>query len=255
MRSACLLALMLLVCAGAARADFTYPDLPETGASLDAFVPSGWKVLGQAKGDLDKDGVDDIAAVIERQEGVEHVPGCDKWRTESARSPRSLILLIGEEGGGYALSARDNHIVLRSDEGGVFGDPFYEIGIERGAVVLNHYGGSAWRWAHVHRFRYQDGGWYLIGYTDTSHHTLSQFERVYDFNVTTGKIKVTSKGEDGRTGCYRCFVGDACPKTADCPENETRAPGTEFWKDLGKSQRIPLARAACIDIVPTIPYQ
>lgn len=254
MRSALLMAFVLWLCGGTVRADFVYPELPETGASLETFVPAGWKVLGQASGDLNKDGVEDVAAVIETVDDVDHVPGCDKWRTESSRPARTLILLFGEAGGGFVLSAKDNHIVLRSDEGGVFGDPFYGIDIQRGAVVLNHYGGSAWRWAQVYRFRYQDGGWYLIGFTDTSHHTLSQFERVYDFNLMTGKIKVTAKGEDGKAGCYRCFAGEACPRVSDCPENEARAPKAEFWKTLGNAPLIPLHRAACTSVVPLVPY-
>jgi hypothetical protein len=249
-----LMALLLLCIGGAAQAGFVYPELPQSGAGLREFVPAGWRVLAEARGDLSKDGTDDIAAVIETVEPVEHVPGCDTWRDQSSREARMFVVLLAD-GGGFRLEAENRTIVLRADEGGVFGDPFLSLEILRGTVVLRHYGGSAWRWASTYRFRRQDGGWFLIGYTDDAHHTLSRYERQYDFNPLTGKVKITTTGSEGETGCYRCFKGERCPAQAGCETDEAQARQKETWKSLGKRPLIAMREAACVQILPFAPYE
>lgn len=141
-----------------ASAGFDYPDLPSAGAAAGDFVPEGWKLMVEAKGDLDKDGRDDVAAIIERTEAVKHGRNCGKKGYDSHAAPRVLLIaLAGDDG--YRLAGSDNGVVLRSDEGGVWGDPFQSLEIVRGTVVLSHYAGSAWRWGLVQRFRFQNGGW------------------------------------------------------------------------------------------------
>ena len=94
------------------------------------------------------------------------------------RCPEVLLIALAGDGG-YRLAQSDNGVVLRSDEGGVWGDPFQSLEIARGTVVLSHYAGSAWRWGIVQRFRFQNGDWYLIGQTDSSHHTgFARVDRV-----------------------------------------------------------------------------
>ncbi len=248
-------ALMAVCLAFPARAEFAYPQLPLTGVALQDWVPAGWTVLASAEGDLTKDGVTDIAAIVERADAVDHVPGCDKWRDRSSAAPRTLIVLEGDGSGGLLLSAENRTIVLRADEGGVMGDPFSSLEIQRGTVVLVHYGGSAWRWGHTYRFRQQDGGWFLIGYTEDSHHTLSQYQRQYDFNPLTGKVKISTTGPDGETGCYRCFKGEPCPAARGCEKDEARARKSPTWKALGKRPLIAMADTACIQILPLVPYE
>ena len=237
------------------KADFAFPQLPLTGGALQEWVPAGWRILAQAQGDLTKDGVEDVAAVIERAEPAEHVPGCDKWRDRSSAAPRTLIVLTADGSGGFRLAAENRTIVLRADEGGVMGDPFSSLEILRGTVVLQHYGGSAWRWGQTYRFRQQDGGWFLIGYTDDSHHTVSRYQRQYDFNPLTGKVKISTTGPDGEVGCYRCFKGERCAASPGCEKDEMRAPKREFWKTLGRKPLIAMADAACVQILPLVPYQ
>lgn len=248
-------ALLLFCLALPGKADFTYPQLPQAGSSLQDWVPAGWSILAQAEGDLTKDGVADIAAVIERAEPADHVPGCDRWRNQSGAAPRMLIVLTANGSGGFQLSAENRTIVLRADEGGIMGDPFASLEILRGTVVLQHYGGSAWRWGHTYRFRQQDRGWFLIGYTEDSHHTVSRYVRQYDFNPLTGKVKISTTGPDGEVGCYRCFKGERCAASPGCEKDEARAPKREFWKNLGKRPLIAMNNTACVPIIPTVPYQ
>ncbi|MGI9412176.1 MAG: hypothetical protein ACR2PM_00805 [Hyphomicrobiales bacterium] len=247
-------ALLLALTVQSGAATFTYPALPSTGASLSDLVPDGWSVKSQAEGDLNKDGRNDMAAVIERGEPAEHARGCGREDYPSSAAPRILLIAVAGDGG-YRLAASDASIVLRADEGGIWGDPFQSLEIVRGTVVLSHYAGSAWRWGIVQRFRFQNGDWYLIGHTDSSHHTVSRQAVEYDYNLSTGKVMITATDADGRPGCMRCLKGEPCPRSKGCPKAETRAGKKVTWKKLPRDGLFTLNKAACAELLPFVPYE
>jgi hypothetical protein len=94
--------------------------------------------------------------------------------------------------GGYKLSVQSNDIIRRADEGGIYGDPLDDLYIERGSLVINFYGGSAWRWDYRLRFRFQENGWFLIGMIDLSYNNLDGKSTEYDYNLLTGKMSKTT---------------------------------------------------------------
>jgi hypothetical protein len=204
-------------------ADFKYPQLPKTGSELSDWILPGWKATHEQKGDLNKDGRADIALILERNEPVKHVRRCSKDPDTSDAAPRILLILLARKEGGYSLSASEANLVLRSDEGGIFGDPLDGLLIERGSLVLHHYGGSAWRWFQTYRFRSQDGGWYLIGFTDGWNHNVSRLSTTYDYNALTGKVEITATDEKGRPGCYQCMPGEKCPAMGRCEKGKRQA--------------------------------
>ncbi len=132
---------------------------PTTPPAKDpaSLIPAGWHLLDNhqhvmAEGDLNKDGIPDVAMVIERAEG-------------GLEAPRSLLIAFGTNENTYSLSILAEHVILSAGEGGVFGDPFSGLSIDRGSVVVSDYGGSSTKWYHTYRFRFQDKDWYLIGAT------------------------------------------------------------------------------------------
>lgn len=190
------------------------------GQSFTDFIPVGWHILeayegeqAVAKGDLNKDGIEDIAAVIEaKNSATGEVP------------ERALLILFGEANKSYTLSIMAEKAVLKANEGGVFGDPFESIEIDRGTVLLSFYGGSNWRWYSRYRFRYQDEDWYLIGATQGSYfnatHTIENADEI-DYNLLTGDYiekktdkkgkSVIVKGNRGRRPLVKLkeFEGDS----------------------------------------------
>lgn len=167
---------------GKAVFDNNIASIPQIGKSVDSFVPSGWKVLKSTQGDLNKDGLSDIAAVIE------------KIGTSSEASPRILFIAFGDSQGNYTSSVQSDKAILKSDEGGVWGDPFNEISVNRGSLLINFYGGSNWRWDKTYRFRYQNNGWYMIGATLTTSYTGTGESTKEDYNLITGDmIKTDTK--------------------------------------------------------------
>jgi len=168
------------------------PAIPKTGKSLKDFVPASWTVLKQAQGDLNKDSLPDLAVVL--KSGAE-----DREEGGGAETPRLLLILFGTKAGGYTLAASSEKAVLCKGCGGVFGDPFAQLGIERGALVIEHYGGSSERWGHTHRWRYQNGDFFLIGLTTRSDDTRTGASEVKDENLVTGVRVVDRTDVDGKS--------------------------------------------------------
>ncbi|HKY63994.1 MAG TPA: hypothetical protein VJR29_11285 [bacterium] len=165
------------------------PKPPESGARLQDFVPKGWAVLMQAEGDLNRDGKPDAALILKN-------PAEDSMQEEW---PRPLVLLLqNPEGGGYRLSAASEQAVLCRTCGGIFGDPLAELQIKNGVVIIDHYGGSRFRWGYTHRWRRQDGDWILIGETKISHDTAGPEAKEDDFNWLTGDRIVKVTDADGK---------------------------------------------------------
>ncbi|AOY76772.1 hypothetical protein [Clostridium formicaceticum] len=165
---------------------------------INSLIPDGWHIFEQIKGepvkvegDLNKDNILDIAAVIEKNTSV----------NESEAPPRSLLIAFGNNDNTYSLSIIADNVILSADEGGVFGDPFDSLKIDRGSIVVSDYGGSNWRWYNKYRFRYQANDWYLIGVTMGSYftgNTTMDNADEEDYNLLTGDYIIKRTDENGK---------------------------------------------------------
>ncbi len=181
-----------------AAADDTIPEAKD----ISSFIPSGWHILekydgmlAKAEGDLNKDGIMDIAFVIEEDSQPEQ-PEPEMVLS----SPRSLLIAFGNRDNTYSLSIKADNAIMLRDQGGVFGDPFDDIVINKGSILLNFYGGSNWRWYYNYRFRFQNEGWYLIGATLGSYYTgTSTMDNAdeEDYNLLTGDYIIKKYDEKG----------------------------------------------------------
>jgi len=48
---------------------------------------------------------------------------------------------------------------------GIMGDPFQEIAIKKGILIIYHSGGSSWKWNTTENYRFQNNQFELIGRT------------------------------------------------------------------------------------------
>lgn len=186
----------------------TQPAVPEqTKSDIQSLIPEGWHLLerneggpDKAEGDLNKDGISDIAMVIE-----------ETGKSPEEASHRALLLAFGKGNDSYELSLLADKAILQSDEGGVWGDPFKGVSIGRGSVLISFYGGSNWRWYSTYRFQFRDKDWYLIGATLGSYFTGTQTEEnadEEDYNLISGDyikrttddkgVVQTTKGNRGK---------------------------------------------------------
>jgi hypothetical protein len=184
--------LAVLQSAGQAQEEVKRPPLrvPEVVDSVSQFVPPGWRFEGVPQEvDLNGDGRPDVAFVISNG------GGSGVGAAEPAIVKHALVLALRGDDGKLHRSIVSDAAVLDSDEGGAFGDPFESLTIERGAVVIMHYGGSRDRWGDTHRYRYQGGQWVLIAlnFGNTDSINLEHYDN-HDINLTTGLVEASEKG-------------------------------------------------------------
>ena len=131
------------------------------------------RVMDQAAGDLNGDGLEDWAVVIERPSEAEEP---SEYFTDA---PRTLAIILGDGDGGYTLGQSNDHFIRRDTQGGVYGDPYEGIFIENGELHYKDYGGSAWRWGNSYTFSWR-----------------------YDMLLMTRLETMSRYGERGIVECY-----------------------------------------------------
>lgn len=153
--------------------------------------------------DFNRDGFSDIVVLAEQNPTLVDFrteKPCEKYDPgvcELNFGDRSFNVYLGQSDGGHRLDFSNRGIVLRADEGGVFGDPLEGLSRNaKGSIRLNFYGGSAWRWAYTWTIQYRKNDFYLVGRTSMSLWTGDLRFESKDINlITGGVIEKRSKGE------------------------------------------------------------
>lgn len=157
--------------------------LPSTGKTGMDFETAGFKIIFTLDADLNLDGLQDLAAVL------------DRGSEEDAE--RLLLIAVGTPSGVYKKVIESSRALYKSNEGGVWGDPFDSLYFKNNSLFLSLYGGSAWRWSSVYQFKYYDSDWFLIGYEGTFFHTGSGESTETSYNFLSGKMQVKTTGPEG----------------------------------------------------------
>ncbi|MFZ6733675.1 hypothetical protein ACO0LG_17240 [Undibacterium sp. Ji42W] len=110
-----------------------------TALALRDFVPPGWTVENQVSGDLNGDGLADIAAVV--------VEG--KSTTDDRQ--RGLIVLQASAGKGYSVLGSNSKLLQCQGCGGV--KDGINVTIKNGVLVVSQYSGSREYSVYTWRFR------------------------------------------------------------------------------------------------------
>lgn len=164
------------------------PTFKKQISKPDESVQKDWSILGSAEGDLNKDGLDDLVIVL-RSTGEESNPS----------SPRVLLIYFRDASNTFTLKETNSTFILKIEDGGIMGNPFQNISINRGSILIDHSGGSRERWSYTHRFNYRDNGFYLIGSTENITDTATNESTTKDYNLLTGKMIETSiKGKKSK---------------------------------------------------------
>jgi len=189
--------LFILGLAGLAQAgDAAISNLPQQGASLADFVPKGWKVDFQVSGDLNGDGVPDIAAIL-----IE-----DKLDNDADDGPnRALIVLLCTDNNKFALAGINAKLLQCNGCGGV--KEFVDIQIKKNVIIVSQMSGSRTYAYNTWRFRYDNKSqrFVLIGLDSEEGDNVLGRKTIESFNYLTGlktirkNNKVSSSTIDGFT--------------------------------------------------------
>lgn len=186
-----------LVCAVEVRAaDLSLKNLPTAGKSLADFLPGGWTVGDQASGDLNGDGVSDIAAIL-----VQGNPSGNQSEPEDDFD-RALIVLLGHAKGKFTLAGKNGGLLLCKGCGGV--KEGVGISSKKAVIVVQQWSGSREFTDETWRFRYdpKTQRFVIIGRDLENGDGMLGTGTIESFNYLTGK-KTTQKYRYDKTGEHK----------------------------------------------------
>lgn len=148
-----------------------FPRLVAHAPSAAAFVPVGWRLESQASGDLNGDGLADVVLVLRENDPRNVIDargqgGPERYDT----NPRILVVAFANAARGYDLALENHTLIARTIEPSQQ-DPLDPDGVQAGGVeikngtlqvTLGYFGGDMGHMTYT--FRFQNGGFALIGY-------------------------------------------------------------------------------------------
>lgn len=133
-------------------------------SSPESLVPSSYKLLETIRGDLNKDGQEDVVLLVKTTDK-------DSFETDEEgkmvdRNRRGLIIAF-KSGQTYRVALK--HLKCFSSEneyGGGYFPPELDLQIKKGSLLINYSHGRYGYWSY--NFRYQNASFDLIGYEHVS---------------------------------------------------------------------------------------
>ena len=191
MRMTAAMVLCLLVAPLMARAQEADLRVP---AEVLPFVEAGTKAIAVEKSDLNGDGREDFILVLEKEK-----PARDA--DDFPVGQRPLLILLRGADGKLTMAKRNDRVIMCSQCGGVFGDPFEGVIAGRNTFSVDHYGGSAERWKFSYQFNYSriDKTWQLVRVQEIHYHTSNPnggTDRIYKPPKDFGKIDIVKFDPD-----------------------------------------------------------
>jgi len=187
-------------------------NFPQKASKVEDFIPKGWKKLIVEKGDLNKDKIDDVVLVIEKNDPKNFKKIEDSPRSNPVNfNPRIILVLFKDKNSKYTLVAKNdkNFIVspgYASEEGlESLDSPDYNDNLSKAVNIKNNtlriftladYIKAATSTTYI--FRYQNNRFELIGLDAQS--ILGDTEYVntrnYSINFSTKKLIIHNMSEE-----------------------------------------------------------
>ena len=184
---------------------------PQKASKVEDFIPKGWKKLIVEKGDLNKDKIDDVVLVIEKNDPKNFKKIEDSSSSNPVNfNPRIILVLFKDKNSKYTLVAKNdkNFIVspgYASEEGlESLDSPDYDDNLSKAVIIKNNtlriftladYIKAATSTAYI--FRYQNNRFELIGLDAQSILGDTEYAntRNYSLNLSTKKLIIHNISE------------------------------------------------------------
>ena len=146
-------------------------------------IPNNYTVIDAVSGDLDKDSIPELVVAY----NTAHENEIDGVVRE--------LIIYRLKNNKWTEWKKSEQALYGSKNGGLMGDPFGEIAIKNGILLISQNGGSSWKWEFTDKYRFQNGEFYLIGYSSIVG-KLCEYWKDVDFNLSTGKMIIKKEYEE-----------------------------------------------------------
>ncbi len=150
-------------------------------------IPENYSIVDTVSGDLDKDTIKELVVAYNTAPENE-IDGVQRE-----------LIIYKIKNGKWTEWKKSNEALYGSRDGGMMGDPYGQMEIINGTLLISQNGGSSWKWGFTDKYRFQNGEFYLIGYTSSAGKPC-EYWKVVDFNLSTGKMIVKKEYENCETG-------------------------------------------------------
>ncbi len=175
--------------------------IPASGAAVGEFCPPGWIIEEQIEGDLNNDGIDDLALKLIERTGARE----DATADNETNRYRALVVLLRSKDGQLHKAAVADRLLQCTDCGGAFYgvvEAPANVRIAKGVLIVSQDHGSREVTETVFRFRLdpKTNRFVLIGSDITTNDRATGTTEAQSTNFLTGK-QVTEKSRfSERTG-------------------------------------------------------
>lgn len=169
-----------------------------TVAELNAFVEGNSKILSSQQGDLSGNGTPGVVLVLDH-------PGTGAEMLGEGK-PRSVLLLTRDGAGELHKAKQNDRLVPCAQCGGMAGDPFGYVRVDKGGFTALVEGGSRERWSNEYTFKYS---------TDQQDWLLDKAVRSVTDTQTGEEKSVELTGKDFGTIRFEEFDPETLPKVEE----------------------------------------
>ena len=179
-----------------AQKESSYPKLPKSVMEIQDLIPNGWQVLSEAKGDLNGDGLEDLAFAIQSpvKETIQYTDGLEN--DTIVTSPRILGVYFGKRNGAFKKALQSNTFIINRYTS-VMDEPFkgLEILPDGDFQIIFHIWPcrdcTSWS-THVYSFRYRNKAFELVAYYENVAQRVSAEDIAYDIDFENGTLEINS---------------------------------------------------------------
>ena len=150
---------------------------------LGDTIPKQYQSIKEVYGDLDRDSIVEKIVVYNMSDKKDEIKGVDRE-----------VVIFKKDKDNWKIWERSTNAVGNSKDGGMMGDPFEDMEVRNGILLIHQSGGSSWKWGHTDKYRYQNKSFDLIGYT-SNYGKPCEYWQTIDFNLMTGRITVSKEYE------------------------------------------------------------
>lgn len=147
-------------------------------------IPTNYVLIKEVSGDLDKDGIKEKVAAFNVSSNIDDVNGVDRE-----------LIIFKIKNKKWIIWKRSKEAIGNSKDGGMMGDPFEDIEIKSGVLLISQSGGSSWKSRQIDKYRFQSGEFELIGHTSIYGKPCEYWTDI-DYNLSTGNIILKKEYEN-----------------------------------------------------------